>query len=340
MVSKFLNIDTDDTLAENSDNIVASQKAVKTYVDQQVSNLESQLPSIATNSTAGLVKPDGETIRVSSNGVLTAVGGGGEGTGNNMKYLFGNGQDGEVVVSANTNFGTETNFSRLTINSGVTVSSSTQILIIRCTEECIINGSIDMSGKGLGSDVGYSSDMLWWCGGMRSGGGAGGYSACNPGQPGAGCGGGAGWKSKVMGAAGANGAGMDYQMNMFFAQQLKLDRLLLLGGGGGSYYNQPSSGSATYIAGGTGGGGILILAPIITIGSTAQIISNGTGGVSNTSASSGGGGGGGGGAALIAREINGTPTTSFSGGAGGYGGSNNGNGGSGGPGGLIRVLLP
>ena len=38
MPSKFLNIDTDGTLSENSDETVSSQKAVKTYVDQKVHN--------------------------------------------------------------------------------------------------------------------------------------------------------------------------------------------------------------------------------------------------------------------------------------------------------------
>lgn len=38
MGSKFLNIDTDGTLASNSDMAVASQKAVKTYVDGKVHN--------------------------------------------------------------------------------------------------------------------------------------------------------------------------------------------------------------------------------------------------------------------------------------------------------------
>lgn len=36
MASKFLNIDTDSTLSGNSDSAVASQKAVKTYVDGQI----------------------------------------------------------------------------------------------------------------------------------------------------------------------------------------------------------------------------------------------------------------------------------------------------------------
>ena len=38
MASKFLNIDTDGTLSGNSDTSVASQKAVKTYVDGRVHN--------------------------------------------------------------------------------------------------------------------------------------------------------------------------------------------------------------------------------------------------------------------------------------------------------------
>ena len=36
MASKFLNIDTDGTLSNNSDDTIASQKAVKTYVDGKI----------------------------------------------------------------------------------------------------------------------------------------------------------------------------------------------------------------------------------------------------------------------------------------------------------------
>lgn len=40
MVSKFLNVDTDPTLARNSNTAVASQKAVKTYVDTEIAKHE------------------------------------------------------------------------------------------------------------------------------------------------------------------------------------------------------------------------------------------------------------------------------------------------------------
>ena len=49
--------------------------------------LTSQLPSIATTSTAGLVKPDGTTITITNDGTITAVGGGGS------SYTAGTGID-------------------------------------------------------------------------------------------------------------------------------------------------------------------------------------------------------------------------------------------------------
>lgn len=46
-------------------------------VDTNTYAQASQLPSVATSSAVGLVKPDGSSITVDANGVLTAVGGGG-----------------------------------------------------------------------------------------------------------------------------------------------------------------------------------------------------------------------------------------------------------------------
>lgn len=50
-------------------------------LEGSVSTLETQMPSIATTTTAGTVKPDGTTITITDDGTITAVGGGGGGTG-------------------------------------------------------------------------------------------------------------------------------------------------------------------------------------------------------------------------------------------------------------------
>lgn len=54
MPSKFLNLDTDGTFTANSDERVASQKAIKTYTDNKVSGylpLTSVVTSISSSST-------------------------------------------------------------------------------------------------------------------------------------------------------------------------------------------------------------------------------------------------------------------------------------------------
>ncbi len=347
MASKFLNLDVDGTLAGNSDNIVASQKAVKTYVDQNVSNLESQLPSIATNSTAGLVKPDGETITVLADGTLSASSGGG-GSENSMKNLFGNGGDGGLTLSTNTNFSEPKEFTTLTINEGVTLShtlSSNALLLIRCTTACYINGTINMSGKGYQGGEANSNETRYAAKGsalpfLWAGGGTnfpGGYPLGGATQGGFGAGSGGAGGTLSSAAPSANGGSFDITRHKYFARQLIFDQMPLLGGGGAGVGNNN-------VAGGNGGGGILIFAPVISFGANAQIISNGNAGDSGGKSASSGGGGGGGSATFVCKSCTGTPSTSFSGGAGGTSSSNfgtsYGNGGSGGNGGMVIVVLP
>lgn len=61
-------------------NISTLQESVST-LEASVSTLETQIPDIATTTTAGTVKPDGTTITITNDGTITAVGGGGGGTG-------------------------------------------------------------------------------------------------------------------------------------------------------------------------------------------------------------------------------------------------------------------
>ena len=345
MSSKFLNVDTDGTLSGNSDTTIASQKAVKTYVDQSISDVEAQLPTVATLETAGLVKPDGETITVSPNGVLTALGGGGGDSGDSMQHIFGTGVDGGLTISANTSFSEPKDFTTLTINEGVTLShtlSSNALLLIRCTTACYINGSIDMSGKGYqGGEAnaaearyqgkGSSLPVLWAGGGTNF---PGGYpiGGVNQGGFGAGSGGASGGIANT--APSKNGGNFDLTRHKYFAEQLIFDQMPLLGGGG--------SGTGS-VAGGNGGGGILIFAPVITFGANAHITSNGSAGANGTKASGpGGGGGGGGSATFVCKSCTGTPITSFSGGSGGTGSSTFGSGvagGNGGNGGMFILVL-
>ncbi len=347
MVSKFLNLDTDGTLTANDDSVVASQKAVKTYVDENISDLESRLPSIATANSAGLVKPDGETITVLADGTISASSGGG-GSESNMKNLFGNGGDGGLTLSANTNFSEPKEFTTLTINEGVTLShtlSSNALLLIRCTTACYINGIINMSGKGYqGGDAnanearyaakGSALPVLWAGGGTNF---PGGYPLGGATQGGFGAGSGGAGGSHASAAISANGGNFDITRHKYFTRQLIFDQMPLLGGGGAGV-------GSTSVAGGNGGGGILIFAPVISFGANAQIISNGNNGGAGNKTNSGGGGGGGGSATFVCKSCTGTPSTSFTGGAGGTSsstfGSSYGNGGNGGTGGMVIVILP
>ena len=48
-IGKHYDLDTDGTLANNSDNTIASQKAVKTYVDNNKTVVDSAMSSTSTN---------------------------------------------------------------------------------------------------------------------------------------------------------------------------------------------------------------------------------------------------------------------------------------------------
>ena len=63
MSSKFLNIDTDSTLSGNSDSAVASQKAVKTYVDDKIPTVGNATITI----TQGGVTKGSFTVNQSKN---------------------------------------------------------------------------------------------------------------------------------------------------------------------------------------------------------------------------------------------------------------------------------
>ena len=76
---------------------------------------------------------------------------------NPVKNYFGTGADGAVTYSTTTNLTSTTdgapiikNFTDLTINSGVTLSVSNRCrgLIIYCSGNCVINGTISMDSKG------------------------------------------------------------------------------------------------------------------------------------------------------------------------------------------------
>ena len=68
-----------------------------------------------------------------------------------MEYLFGDGSDGDVTLTADTSYDRMKNFGNFTLNAGVNLTKTTagSPLIIRCTGICTINGTINLAGKGM-----------------------------------------------------------------------------------------------------------------------------------------------------------------------------------------------
>lgn len=90
---------------------------------------------------------------------------------NEFKNDFGNGSDGSVTISSNTNWENNTaaddtgyvlkQFTSLTINSGQTVSANhrSQIMVVKVSGNCTINGTLTMTGKAANSTP--ISDQLY-----------------------------------------------------------------------------------------------------------------------------------------------------------------------------------
>ena len=74
---------------------------------------------------------------------------------------YGDGTDGDVTLSTNTSIGELKKYNNLTINSGVTLTSSVTehaSLMIKVKETLTINGTIDMDGKGARGSDGAASN--------------------------------------------------------------------------------------------------------------------------------------------------------------------------------------
>ena len=74
---------------------------------------------------------------------------------------YGDGTDGDVTISTNTSIGELKKYNNLTINSGVTLTSSVTehaSLMIKVKETLTINGTIDMDGKGARGSDGAASN--------------------------------------------------------------------------------------------------------------------------------------------------------------------------------------
>lgn len=253
------------------------------------------------------------------------------GSGGNMDYIFGNGQDGDVTMVSSGNYDTVKNFKNFTLNAGVTLSRTSpgSPLVIKCTGICTLNGTINLDGKG-------------WEG--VTGGDGMGYEDSLPG---------------LSNSTKKEGGNFDANITYHLASLLLLDSLALMGGAGGGVSNGDNStkkagfGAASggaakknstssfipsSVAGGNGGGGLIIIARKIILNGHISAVGN-----SGNYKSSGSnyyflsGGGGGGSAVFISNEIADNGSFNFAGGAGGTYNDNSAQ--AGGTGGYVKVII-
>ena len=244
---------------------------------------------------------------------------------------FGDGSDGDVTLSSNTDISELKRYNNLTINSGVTLSSSItteSTLMIQVKDTLTINGTISMNNKGgiggaggpapAGAGPNVTSGID---GEVGSEGGTGSKDSSPQTLLGTG-GSGAGGRVENPGAglvtAGRKSCADNIRIEAPFYISTRMPMLYGAGGSGGTsgrsgrggYYNGGNSGVASGGDGGiggdggNGGGGIIIMAKTIVFNSGAVITANGqqgnvggiggNGGCSAGGKTNGGGGDGGG----------------------------------------------
>ena len=231
---------------------------------------------------------------------------------------YGDGSDGDVTISSNTNLSEVKRYNNLTINAGQTLSTSAgsyASLIIQVKDTLTINGTISMDGKGSAGSAGG-------VGGSGGGGGVGDGSAGGAGGSGAvpllyG-----GWGNKDttdQGIGNSSGSGqggtatsttVDPVTNLYYKEGVKtsapntrtgipfyiattMPQMYGAGGSGGSgggggagasvpggSYGTAGAGGAGGAGGigGNGGGGIILMAKTIVFNSGAVITADGAAG--------------------------------------------------------------
>ena len=228
---------------------------------------------------------------------------------------FGDGTDGYVTISANTNLSRDMNYAGLSINAGYTLSTKGFIIRVAGTLYIASGAYIDCTGTNGGNGSGASGGSAGqppylYTVGLN-------FGASSPGGAG-GNGGGSGSSTAAGGAHGT--AGFDRTYLPYFVLGSTG------GGGGGGYGSAPTA----------GGGSASVFA-------AAALGGDGGAGAGTGSANLGGGDGGGGGGVIInfAYVLNNLGTIQASGGAGGNGQTaslaTSGNGGGGG-GGVVAIF--
>ena len=265
---------------------------------------------------------------------------------------YGTSADGDLSTTASISFANLTNeavlknYKNLTINTGHTITTSNYsgFLVIYVGGDCIINGTLTMTGKGArttGSVAHYVYQAKGFMGsyipmfffplsastgyipiypqGAVGGGGGGNGTAASYGQTGGGGGGytgssgtyGTSWAGGTGGGAGPSATGGTSYGGAG-------GNAVTTNYGGGAGNPGGLSGGGTGLPGGTGTGGfiMLVVKGSLTIGSTGIISANGVAGGTGTA---GGGGGSGGGRVIIlyTKSFTNNGSITVNGGAGG-----------------------
>ncbi len=213
-------------------------------------------------------------------------------------------------------------YTSVNIPSGVTVTftpnANNTPVVWLVQGDCVIGGTVELSGKNPGSDnwVLWKTGAVGGPGGFRGGNGESGSTA--PPTPGQGPGGG-----KVVAGFNAHGGSASFgtvgqqltgSHKQFPAGDLcgNIFLMPLIGGSGGSGGCNNPDGGAYGGSGGGGGGGAIVIASssLIEVNGTLRSIGGGS-----TNDFRGGGGGSGGGVRLIASLVNGGGTINCAGGS-------------------------
>lgn len=265
--------------------------------------------------------------------------------------FFGDGSDGNVILTSNTTLTRDMFYKSLTINKGVILKSANYRIFT--TGDLINNGTIQCNGSDgantrtavpsgslpAGANGGAGASAVVSGSNIGSAGSAGASVAKSLGAAGVGGGGGG---SAFGNAGGSGGNGGSLTGTVFNVPRSPQSAYMLLdtypsvtvlggsagagGGGSGGAVNSGTSGAGG--DGGAAGGTVEIFSYRIINNGIIQAKGNngGNGGNAGTATGSGGGGGGGGGGAggviiLVYGEKTGTGTTSVAGGTGGTGGT-------------------
>ena len=285
--------------------------------------------SVPSGYTAFYGKSDGKLYRFPSGGSETELGGGGGGA---TSPIGGTGVGGAVTYSGSTTVVGPINATTLTINGGVTIStSSLRAVHLKATGNFTNSGTIDADGDGFpggAAGTGGSAPTSPAQNGLAAGGGGGGSYTSQAGAAGGDRAdffgsGGAGAAGGIGGAGGAASSTRPAWLTNGDIEGVSPRSLGMGNGGGGGGYQNFMGG-----AGGAGGGLVVVEARgNLTEGTiNARGVAGGAGGFF----AGGGGGGGGGGMVLVVHG--GTRTAGSISVAAGSGGTATAGGGSGGAG--------